>query len=846
MKVNPVAIRAIGDNHKMPDSGDKLKFLEKNKKTDVKKSTSDDMRKKLEKILPDWVFALNEPKWQRWLLIIGASLVAAFLITPKAFKVYDLNVGVPAQETIISPITFKVFDEEATSKSLDEVLKSVRPIYDLDDEMVHEVQSRITSAFNYMTDYLAQEADFKAKEEDKSKDQGMASDQQVQVKTFKTLDNETLRTRFENILGANISLAGFEELKRLGFNSRIQRDLKSMVVPVLAKGVVQSRDLLLRDGKQGILLKFKTKDKLESLKDLTAIYDLAEAVHFIDTEENDTTSEPALEKIMRKLARDLINVNINYNREKSAALKQEALAQVKSVYFQVAKGEPIIKEGEPVNEGHIKKLEGLNKANPTYGRYVILAGFCLLLILLLRLTMYFSEKHLDRSKYATDDLMLICLLLIGIIICVRFMNIAGAVITASGKSTISANALLYAAPVATGSMLVALMVDARIAFLFSVLAAITASLSVEGDIYLFTFYFVSSIVGLHGMTRILDRKSVLRAGLVVGLVNMLSIAAIKMALGQLTSLHEFYEVGFGFIGGVLSGLLASGLSPLLEPLGYTTNIKLMELANLNHPLLKEMAQEAPATYHHSILVGNLAESAAELIGANPLLARVGAMYHDIGKVGKKSKPTYFIENQGRAANPHDKLEPSMSALVLVSHVKYGVEKAKEYHLGQPIIDIIEQHHGSSLIKFFYVKALEKAERTRQPVSEDKYRYPGPRPQTKEAALVMLADVAEAACRTLAEPTPARIQKRVQTLVLSLFSEGQLDQSTLTLKDLHAITKSFVRALQGMLHTRIEYPKDSESQEKAHGDSHRQPPDKDRSRPGRSADENGTNIRRLGL
>jgi len=246
------------------------------------------------------------------------------------------------------------------------------------------------------------------------------------------------------------------------------------------------------------------------------------------------------------------------------------------------------------------------------------------------------------------------------------------------------------------------------------------------------------------------------------------------------------------------------------------------------------------------VVGNLAESAAELIGANPLLARVGALYHDIGKVGRKTRPTYFIENQQRGVNPHDRLEPSMSALILVSHVKHGVEKARDYRLGTPIIDIIQQHHGTGLIKFFYSKALEKAEKNHQPVSEEKYHYPGPRPRSKEAALVMLADVSEAACKALPDPTPPQIQKRIQTLVMGLFSEGQLDESTLTLKDLHAINKSFVRAMVGILHGRIEYPDDLSGQEKANGDIHRQPSDKDRPRPGGVPEQNGKSVGTVGL
>ncbi|MBI5248647.1 MAG: HDIG domain-containing protein [Desulfomonile tiedjei] len=805
------------------------------------------VRKTADKKLPKWASGLGEPKWQRWALIVGTSLIAAFMMAPKSFRVYSLTVGEPATETIVSPITFRVVDEAATSKNRDEILKSVLPVYDFDDEMVHDVQSRIVVAFDFMTNYLSSETAYETREAEKSKEQPPqeAASPGAKHQQFRVLDENTLRTRFENLLGARVSPSSFAVLKTHGFNVRIQRDLSSLIVPVLVKGIALSRELVVRDGKSGILLKLKNKEKLEVQKDLSQIFDLKEAVNFINVEEKDPSRDSAVSRTIKRLAMDLVNVNITYNREKSALLKQEALASVKPVYFQIAKGEPIIKEGEPVNEGHVRKLAGLNKANPAYSRYTIIAGFCLMLILLLRLGFYFSEKHLDRGRQATDDLLLFCLLLIGTIIMVRFICSLSPILGAAEKA-MAPKAIAYAAPVSTGSMLMALMVDARIAFIFAAVSAVTAALAIEGDIYLFAFYFISGIVGLHGMAKITDRTSVLRAGLVVGLVNMVSILAVKMALGQMEAIQDLYEVGLGFLGGLVSGLLVSGLAPLLEPLGYVTNVKLLEIANLNHPLLRDMALRAPGTYHHSIMVGNLAEGAAELIGANPLLARVGAYYHDIGKIGKKHKPIYFIENQERGINPHDKLEPSMSALILVSHVKSGVEKARDHRLGMPIVDIIQQHHGTNLIKFFYSKALEKAERNHQTVDEDKYRYPGPRPQTKEAALVMLADVVEAACRTLSDPTPARIQKRVQTLIMGLFAEGQLDQSTLTLKDIHAITKSFVRALQGILHSRIDYPADVGTQERLNGDTHRQPPDKDKARPARTAEENGTNIRRLGL
>ena len=789
----------------------------KNSSKDRPKDSLNKKRRSLNRFIPERAYRLADRKVRMWTLLVAVSLFTAFLLAPKSFQVYSLTIGEPAPETILSPITFQVIDEEATNKNQQEVLRSVAPVYDLDEEMVDDVQARIANAFNFMKTYLAQEGENNAKEEGKSKDNKTAAEAKgAAVKQFQPIDNNALRSRFETLLGADVSPASFGALRAAGFSARAQRDLQSLVVPLLLKGVVLSRELLLRDGKQGILIRVKSKEKLEALKDVSYLYDLREAMEKINHEERDATGDTALSEAIRKIATDLINVNLTFDREKTVALRQEALASVKPVYFQVSKGEPIIREGEPVNEAHIKKLGGLNKANPAYSRYGIVAGLGLILILLIRFCLYFSENYLGRKKQASHDLVLFSVLLIGTVIMMKIFSHISTSISVSFSNT-NPQSSFFAAPVATSAMLASLMVDPRLAFLFSVLNCLAASMAVEGDIYLFSFFLISCVVGLHGVSKVSDRTAILRAGLVVGLVNMVSVLSVKLALGQLQKIEDVYEIGLGFLGGVICGPITFGLAPLLERLGYTTNIRLLEIANLNHPLLKQMAIEAPGTYHHSMLVGNLAETAAEAIGANPLLSRVGALYHDIGKIAKTSKPTYFIENQVRGINPHDRLEPSMSALILVSHVKNGVEKAMEYRLGEPIIDIIQQHHGTGLIKFFYYKAVERTDKSRLPVAEEKYRYPGPLPDTKEAALVMLADISEAACRTLPDPTPARIQKKVHGLIMSLFEEGQLDQSNLTLKDIQAITRSYVRALQGVLHSRIDYPEDSNSQDKSDGD-----------------------------
>jgi putative nucleotidyltransferase with HDIG domain len=260
----------------------------------------------------------------------------------------------------------------------------------------------------------------------------------------------------------------------------------------------------------------------------------------------------------------------------------------------------------------------------------------------------------------------------------------------------------------------------------------------------------------------------------------------------------------GLVGGLSAGILTTGLIPLIEMVfGYTTNNKLLELANLDYPVLKELTIAAPGTHHHSIIVGSLAETAATAIGANPLLAKVGGYYHDIGKVNKAA---YFVENQFSSHNKHDRLAPSMSSLILTTHVRDGVKAAKRYKLGKDITDIIQQHHGTNVITYFYEKA--KRLKGKELVNIDNFRYPGPKPQTKEAALVLLADSVEASSRTMQHPTRRHITTLVRNIINTVVLNGQLDECNLTLKDLNDISQSFDKTLNGIYHRRIEYPSDN--------------------------------------
>ena len=258
--------------------------------------------------------------------------------------------------------------------------------------------------------------------------------------------------------------------------------------------------------------------------------------------------------------------------------------------------------------------------------------------------------------------------------------------------------------------------------------------------------------------------------------------------------------GFGLMNGFLSPIFAYGLIMIFEYLfNMTTDMTLLELSDLNHPVLRQLALQAPGTFHHSLMVGNLAEAAAEAIGGYGLLARVGAYYHDIGKM---EKPEYFVENQARGRNPQERLTPTMSALVLLNHVRRGSEMARELRLPQVVEAFIHQHHGTSLMTYFYQKAIEQR---KENVADTEFRYPGPRPQTKETAVVMLADAVEATSRTLKDPSPNRIRQIVDHIVDERFRSGELDASPLTLQDLSKISDAFYKILNGLFHRRIEYP-----------------------------------------
>jgi len=505
---------------------------------------------------------------------------------------------------------------------------------------------------------------------------------------------------------------------------------------------------------------------------------------------------PQAREIMKIISVDALKPNLIFNKEATEKAIKEAIDAVQPVQKTIKAGEIIVREGDRVTEEQISILEQLG-IQRTKNYPLTLAGTGLFVLFTFWLTIEFLRRYY-KEIYKNDMLkLLIGLIFLIILLITRFLTI----IKISDQPEI--NALIgYLAPVGAGSMLIAILLDNRLAYFLTMIMALYVGLLTEGNqlFYVITA-FVGGTVGVFRVYKLSQTSDLARSGLYIGLANIITIITLSLIGENLTPTMVAVGILIGAVNGILSAVLMIGVLPYLETaFSITSMIKLLELSNPNHYLLKRLLLEAPGTYHHSLMVGNLAEASAESIDANPLLVRVGAYYHDIGKI---KRPDYFVENQRGFDNPHEKIAPALSALIIISHVKEGIELAREARLPQAIIDFIEQHHGTSLAKYFYNQALEEDREGN--ISEDSFRYEGPRPKSKEVALVMLADSVEAAVRSLQDPTPEKIRNMVRLIIKDKLNDGQLELCDLTFKDLDIIANSFCKVLEGIYHKRIEYP-----------------------------------------
>lgn len=539
------------------------------------------------------------------------------------------------------------------------------------------------------------------------------------------------------------------------------------------------------------------KSTMTTLYDLTTINEnkpeeIVMAQGIIATAFNNSNFPKNIREIGMSIANVEVHPNTIYDEKGTALLIEEAKNSVKPVM--IKKEQIIVKEGEPITADQKAVLESLglldNTNNFEWSLYLSLAALVCLVILL---QWYYLYKYYPKIF---NDIKKIIMLSILSIIAILFARVLGII-------------SLFVIPLACVPMIMAILINDEVSIVLNILNCILISVAVNFNFEITILAALNSVVGVMLLKKMQQRNDILYSSIFIAIINLM----VYLSMGFLLSnsiIEVLKKAGMVYFASLISGVLTIGFLPFFESFfDIVTTVKLLELSNPNHPLLKRLLLEAPGSYHHSVLVANLAEVAAETVGANPVLTRASAYYHDIGKI---KRPYFFKENQLGNDNPHDKITPNLSTLIIISHVKDGLELAKEYKIPKVIQDAIAQHHGTTLVKYFYVTMKNSSDNPDE-IKEEDFRYKGPNPESKEAAIIMLADAVEAAVRSIPNPTKGKIEEMVNNLIKSRLNDGQLDNCDLTLKDLEKIRASFLKVLSGIYHERIEYPSEKWQKDK---------------------------------
>jgi putative nucleotidyltransferase with HDIG domain len=758
---------------------------------------------------------LDEDPKRRWgesprhalpaLSLLGVVSVLAGLLVAPGFAVQTLpqlrpeDVGRPLESA--SAAGFKATrdydlpDAALTDRRRQEARAGVRPVFDFNPGVVPEVQSAVQESFAALRSTLARMEPAAKPAPGKRKPEPVDSSVLVQA-----------RQAFEQRL---FDLD--EEDWRALVDARASSEVERAVLAVLSRGflapVVGAREDLGGAGTFVTIRDLNDGAEHPSAVVAPAILDVREARAEMDrwaTLPGNLLPEspPLLRRAVLRLARRSLRPNLTANIPETERRRGIAAASVKDAVIQIKKGQKIIGDGELVTQEHLRLLAAMRAQTDRFDVLEASGGTAAVVALLLAGIWTFHRKAFRRFRPTRRDGLLLGVLLI---LFLGVFRLAAAVAEAMHDRwpAVPMQALLVLLPVAAGAMLVRLLLNQELALFFGLVLSTLVGVMLGNSLFFAVYGLLGSLVAATQVARARDRAALFRTGLWVGLMNAAVVLAFGLAAGKGPVRDALLAASFAGVGSMLLvPTLVLALTPLLElSFGYASDLKLLELANLNHPALKELIVQSPGTYHHSIIVGSLVEAAAEETGCNPLLGRTCAYYHDIGK-GKN--PLYFGENQ-KGENPHDCLAPGMSAVIIKRHVTDGLELARRYKLPRAVQDVIAQHHGTRLVGYFHHKAVEQAEGREGAIEDSLFRYVGPRPQFREAALVMLADAVEAASRAMPDPTRERLHALVQRIITAVFTEGQLDECDLTLRDLNAISLSFIHTLEGIYHSRPAYP-----------------------------------------
>ncbi len=765
-------------------------------------------------------------------ILAGISVAVAFLVSPGLYsqQIPELSpedVGKPFRST--SPSGFKagrdyeIVDKATTELRRQEAKSSVRPVFDYDPTVETGIAKSVQNVFGEMQQVVAQYEAERAQDKGgpvrpQTTEDAILSAHQKRTDPKQREDQELLHRFIEakkrlepHLLPADDE--DFEALANARFSREVERAILMLIESAYRSKIAASREELSRvdASGQGIMVRViggKGEPHLATSQP-PSVLDVREAQNELDR----WASVPGnllpdhsatLKRAVLRYAKRLIRPNLTINIAETEERRRAAVEAVKDAVITIKKGQKVIGDGELINEQHLVIVSSMRNQTDQVDLVQLQLGGAGMVALLIGGCYVFFRAAFRRFRPTRKDAVLLGLLLLGMLGAAHlWVTVSDAVHDRYGH--IPVEALYFCIPVAAGAMLVRFVLSEELALFFGIVFSCLAGVMLGNSLAFGIFTLIGSLVASDRIVKAKDRVGIFKAGVATGTAQLFTVLCLMLAEGKGLSVDALVTAGFSFLGGAIAvPVMVVALTPLIEALfGYASDMKLLELANLNHPALKELIVQAPGTYHHSIIIGSLVEAAAESIGANPLLARSCAYYHDIGK-GRN--PLYFGENQ-KGENKHDQLAPAMSAVIIKRHVTEGLEMARQYKLPKLVADAIPQHHGTRLVGFFYHKALKEQEgkENAPPIDESIYRYPGPKPQFREAALVMIADAVEAASRALPEPTTAKLQALVQKLINMIFSEGQLDECDLTLKALNLIAQSFVRTLEGIYHARPQYP-----------------------------------------
>lgn len=661
-----------------------------------------------------------------------------------------------AGQTIRSPIT--VEDKTNTERKKQEAVDQVQDVYTVKKEYTQNQVDLITSIFDSITEVNS--------EMDGELEEAPVDEETESSKTPAQLLNEKL-TRVKAMLTSEVT----DAISNQSFTAMLQASPDDLSI---------ARDLTVT-AVNNVMSNRIPADGVENSKKR------------VEEELKYTSLNSGLKAAIIEMGRYAIIQNEFYDPRATEDLRQQASDGVEPV--KILEGQIIVEEGQLISRDVYHKLElaGLLNNENSLRPFVGLA----MMIFIILCTLFFIFDEMRATGNNHNQLLIFSLIFIIVLLIMKLLSL----FTEYEYSEIG-----YVFPAAMAPMLIKVLINERLAIIQTVILGISGSIlfnqGITGtlNVTVAIYIIASGLAGILYLRHQNQRSKILQAGLFVSLVNLfVIIALVLLRNSQYSGLEYGINLLVAFLSGISSAVLTIGLLPFFEAgFGVLSTMKLIELSNPNHPLLRKILTEAPGTYHHSVMVANLAESACEAVGANGLLARVGCYYHDIGKT---KRPKFFIENQINIENPHDKLPPMTSKNIIIAHATDGADMLKKHKMPKEIIDIAEQHHGTTLLKFFYHKAKQNSGE----VKEADYRYPGPKAKTKESAIIGIADSVEAAVRSMSNPTHEQIETLVKSIISDRLQDGQLNDCDITLKELNVVGESFCETLKGIFHSRIEYP-----------------------------------------